>query len=94
MAHRAMWVVVALLAPFSVGCGTLAAHCGKDPYSPYGGVSADVGAIQSGIESVIGVSGKDSDDWKLAFLMLAVFDLPFSALADTFLLPDALSNRR
>ena len=96
MRQRVLWVAVALVACLSGGCGTFAAHCGKDGYTPYGGVRADVDGIRSGIESVIGESSEDAKDRRLAvgFLLLAVFDLPFSAFADTLYLPETLSNRR
>lgn len=95
MAQRVMWVVVALLVPPTAGCATWVAQGGlKEPYAPYDGVRVDIAAIQSGVEIAAGANNENAEKRRLALALAicAMFDLPFSAVADPFLLPGTLSN--
>jgi uncharacterized protein YceK len=106
MARRAAAVILAMAGVSLGGCGTFAdMMCGPistDKGPPlYGGVQMDLALFkQSGDELVSQGPGKEDQPTSVAkavlagYMLLAVADLPFSAIADTVLLPDTLITRQ
>jgi uncharacterized protein YceK len=103
IAHAATFVALAML---SGGCGTLinqSSEPGQALYSnqmppqlPYGGVLRDLAAPPSGIWQAA-TAGEDAGIFGRAQMVAAAvlippLDLPFSALADTVLLPFDLAH--
>ena len=70
------------------GCGTCMSF--QNP-APYGGVRLDAEFIANLYPSRVKDLDDDSRGWAQIFGVIGIFDLPFSAVADTLLLPVTVS---
>ncbi len=84
-------LLLLMLSPlFLSGCGTISTFVQEDYYYPYDGVFLDIWAIC--MSSDLYDCNVDAY-WSPGELVIACFDLPFSFVADTLLLPYSVPMR-
>jgi uncharacterized protein YceK len=89
--------LLATLAVCASGCGTVYDTCRMSPWGQtfrvYGGVKQDAQEVSECTARAFG-GGPDARGWDLVQACLAVADVPFSAVADTLLLPVTIPHSR
>jgi uncharacterized protein YceK len=97
--NRAIAVILAGCVITVGGCGTMTdVMCGPVPLRYYAGVQNDAAIVKAGGDYIYWgpskfVEPRDAGH-AIAFIALGLADMPFSAVADTFVLPLAFAAHR